>query len=521
MNNENDLYMISNDEDKNPVVQIPKWLQDHPLLVGAFVVLFMYSGVILFLLILFFGFMSVKDVTDDYIMNSMLGMFFPNMYFIIFLFVCWVILIWVSFHAAWSNIHNPYGLVSFVSWCIDSHRAIVEDSFEDYAKRRQREIIDNDNSMRGCFMYPTYVLLASVFSFNLLEFIIFVFYLINGITAGEYQTNIVVVEEKRYYERKDSIGKDIIITYEGHRLSIKLPTELIKEVHKGDSVAITMRRGGLGEYIFDDCKKVNEIKSSDNKELELSDNSIVVYLKKCLPEVLNTTKGRVGFTFLVSKDGTVSKVEKTKGLHRRVDKALMDALSDMNVWNNSYVVMDEDVVRYNLDVYYHEGKPVTLVYSILCKSQPIVHFTANFDDMKCWHVIPQKITKETESATSHSSNPVDLGNKRIARYFKKRLPKVANTINGSVGIAFNVSKDGRISRIGKMRSLHESIDTRLVEVLMDMKVWDNPEVIKEGGVGLYNMYISYQDGKPSTMMYYIHVKNKDSMRYLVNFDDIK
>jgi len=153
-------------------------------------------------------------------------------------------------------------------------------------------------------------------------------------------------------------------------------------------------------------------------------------------------QGDVLVDFVVDKDGSVSDVRIVKGLHPKLDAEVVRVLSRMPKWTP----LQKD------------GKPVRS--RISC---PI-----SFDFMDIG--IVWRVEKMAEFVG---------GSEEMFKFLRENIKypedAVSNGVQGRVNVKFVVEKDGSISGIEVVRSVHPSLDAEAVRVVKLMPKWKPAE----------------------------------------------
>lgn len=189
------------------------------------------------------------------------------------------------------------------------------------------------------------------------RFIYALAFIYNGHGAGPLYVDTTVISDKRYVRGKGYRNQYIVFYVDEIQVSKKVDSETYEGCAIGDTVNVLMCRGSLDLPIlcdFNICSSKPE-KSSDgateagitgdngNKgvsETEDSDDagngridSIAACIKERLPSVEPSPKC-VTVEFKVADNGRISGLQLAESLSPEVDKALMEAIRGMKIWDD-------------------------------------------------------------------------------------------------------------------------------------------------------------------------------------------
>ena len=184
-------------------------------------------------------------------------------------------------------------------------------------------------------------------------------------TAKEGSLVHVCVVEKFETNGRSGHHRYLRFNYDGLRMRIGTDEDTYNKCHQGDTIAVMMRKGIFGFYLLDGYDKVKEKEPQKVlTEDEKNDRMIAKNIKAHLFDVIETTNGRVRVLFYVDDKGQISEVELDKKLHRRVDKALREAIENMGTWNNPVGLKKMGTGRFSLEIVYEQGKPTWMIYKM-------------------------------------------------------------------------------------------------------------------------------------------------------------
>lgn len=156
---------------------------------------------------------------------------------------------------------------------------------------------------------------------------------------------------------------------EGYDAHIRINKIVYLDSH---SITLVMRNGSRGlpfieDYAIDKYTSFYNIPTKEelyakNKQSGKKDKTkqrgkpseFGGYFKKHMPKVGEKTKGMVGASCYVTKNGDIKNVRITNHISYATDNALMKALKDMGKWNGEPI---NDNVYINIDIYYLRGEP--------------------------------------------------------------------------------------------------------------------------------------------------------------------
>lgn len=189
------------------------------------------------------------------------------------------------------------------------------------------------------------------------RFIYALAFIYNGHGAGPLYVDTTVISDKRYVTGKGHISQYVVFYVDEIQVSKKVDSETYDGCAIGDTVNVLMCRGSLDLPILCDfsiCSSKPK-KSSDgateagitgdngNKgvsETEDSDDagngridSIAACIKEHLPSVEPSPKC-VTVEFKVADNGRISGLQLAESLSPEVDKALMEAIRGMKIWDD-------------------------------------------------------------------------------------------------------------------------------------------------------------------------------------------
>ncbi len=371
------------------------WVEENPrmfyYLSLAGLVVFVFLGGFLKLSI---GYSDAIDSSDS-IVKSLLAScgIIPDVRYLVFYLIPLPLFWWLMYKYVKSYTLEPYSKSSLFIWASSvASGQDVEERFDDYAERKEKEILENGG--KGKEQWG--IILASLF-FSLILSVVFAFLFVtpvvqyvNNLTAKESKEVCTVVTGKYTYKVKSSRCYRIRCTFDGEHAALGVNEETYEEVRPGDTIVLSVRYGFLG-YIIDDyniftraardreLKKRMEAevaaklaaeaapKPKTEKELVMDKGTaqLAQYIKENLFDVVETTNGTVTVIFSVDKNGRISNVEMQKKLHRRVDKAFLEAVENMKEWPAVKNLKLKSSATVNLHVSYRQGKPSSMECTII------------------------------------------------------------------------------------------------------------------------------------------------------------
>lgn len=348
------------------------WVEENPRKLNVCVAMAIGSmGIGLLVAMLFFIPMYDNIVPRDGFWEVLAYIGILNEYSLAFWILIFCLLFGFSVNVINSFFKNPSGKASFYWWAQCSgakdERYRVEDNFEDYSARRLKEMDSKKQTVNKAVSLFVALDLSVIFALFISCICTFVMLVINDVTAKE-----VVTEPVKVDELEEIIGRggyktgryNMKFSYADRRMFIKVG-ENPDNIQQGDTVCVTMRKGIFGFYLLDGYDKVKEKEPQKVlTEDEKNDRMIAKNIKAHLFDVIETTNGRVRVLFYVDDKGQISEVELDKKLHRRVDKALREAIENMGTWNNPVGLKKMGTGRVSLEIVYEQGKPTWMIYKM-------------------------------------------------------------------------------------------------------------------------------------------------------------
>lgn len=168
------------------------------------------------------------------------------------------------------------------------------------------------------------------------------------------------------------------------------------------------------------------------------------------------TREKVHLSFVIDKDGTILNPKLTNSVSPEADETVLQAVRDMPAWIPAI----------------KDGKPVKMRWGVA------LFFT--YGQGVRMGMPPAKSQNGNEANEVNSPQQVDQnaefskgGTEGLIRYLKNNIqhPRSANGISGKVSISFVVDKDGSITDVKVLRSLHPILDKEAIRVVQNMPKW--------------------------------------------------
>lgn len=397
------------------------WVEENPrtAMYGVFIVLILFlPGVVLSL-------SFVYEDTADY-SDSAVRLFlakysittderFLKFYLLSLLLVCPLVYKFVS-----DIKYKPYNNSSLLVWAAKEK---VEDNFDDYAMRVDRELFETPRNGSGVLMVAVRSLIGSLWiSVPLFSYFIMpVIRYVNDVTAGDSEMVRTVITGKYAYNVKSSSYYKVKLTLGDERMALRVDGTEYEDARPGDSIVLSVRYGAAGFYNIDcyilhtgqagkpemkrsgemvkavrtepevtatakresraiipvvvKTNKATEVDGEEKTRMDKETVKLSQYIRKHLFDVIETTNGYVTVIFNIDNKGKISNLEMQKKLHRRVDKALFDAVDNMKEWPAVKILKLDNGATVNLHVSYVRGKPVLMECSIFPHSKALAYRT--------------------------------------------------------------------------------------------------------------------------------------------------
>lgn len=355
-----------------------------------------------------FGYKETTDY-DDSPIKSFLSLFLitPEVSYLLFYLLPFPLFWWLMYKYVRNYTFEPYSCSSLFKWALSvstRSKNEVEDRFDDYAERRAREIWGE-----GGKVPKQWKVILKSFCYSL----IFAAYIpsLYLVPAGQFIDGMMVKESKvlrtvvtgkyTYKLRRSSRVYEVKCSIDMERVVLRVDEDTYEDVRVGDTIMLSVRYGSL-DYNIDDYKiftkadRDHELnkkieaevaaklaaeaapKPKTEKDLMMDKGTaqLAQYIKKNLFDVVETTNGTVTVIFRVDKEGRISNVEMQKKLHRRVDKALLEAIKDLKEWPAVKILELKKSAMVNLHVLYKQGKPSVMECTII-PSTGVVTYRSN------------------------------------------------------------------------------------------------------------------------------------------------
>lgn len=399
------------------------WVEENPrtAMYGLFIVLILFlTGVVLSFS---FGYEDTADCSDSAI-RLFLAKYsittdehFLKFYLLSLLLVCPLVYKFVS-----DIKYKPYSNSSLLVWAAKvAAKEKVEDNFDDYAMRVDREMFETPRKGSGVLMVAVRSLIGSLWiSVPLFSYFIMpVIRYVNDVTAGDSEMVRTVITGKYAYNVKSSSYYKVKLTLGDERMALRVDGTEYEDARPGDSIVLSVRYGAAGFYNIDcyilhtgqagkpemkrsgemvkavrtepevtatakresraiipvvvKTNKATEVNGEEKTRMDKETVKLSQYIRKHLFDVIETTNGYVTVTFNIDNKGKISNLEMQKKLHRRVDKALFDAVDNMKEWPAVKILKLDNGATVNLHVSYVRGKPVLMECSIFPHSKALAY----------------------------------------------------------------------------------------------------------------------------------------------------
>ena len=168
------------------------------------------------------------------------------------------------------------------------------------------------------------------------------------------------------------------------------------------------------------------------------------------------TREKVHLSFVIDKDGTILNPKLTKSVSPEADETVLQAVRDMPAWIPAIKDGKPVKMRYTFALIFIHGRGVTI------------------------GVPPAKPKSKNDVIVLNGLQRVDQraeyphgGSGGFVKYLKSTIqhPNAAKGISGIVRIAFTVEKDGSISDVKVVESLHPILDSEAVRAIQNMPKW--------------------------------------------------
>lgn len=204
------------------------------------------------------------------------------------------------------------------------------------------------------------------------------------------------------------------------------------------------------EKVYDVAKHLPTFPGGTSAMFEFLNNN-VSYPKEAQEKGI---EGKVTVSFVVKKDGSITNIKVEKSVHPLLDDEAIKVVSLMPNWEPGKNEKQKPVnVRMTLPIHFRASK----------KAQDDGHLGINQED--------ETVYEKVEDMPKYPG-----GEKAMFEFLSQnvRYPVEAQkkNIQGRVMVAFVVRKDGTISNVEVIKSIHETLDTEAVRVVKLMPNWE-------------------------------------------------